>query len=85
MTIEGNSTTLTEMVSGVCSEITSGSTFTYDGSTYQLSSSLKVDGTEYYGVNCEMSQVCRKSQIILIQQEIGNLQEKAAIPTKKIV
>ncbi|XP_033758550.1 fibrocystin-L-like [Pecten maximus] len=53
VTVSGNMTTVTDVLDGVCSNISSGSTFTYNGATFALSSTMTVDGQQYYGVNCE--------------------------------
>ncbi|XP_069115426.1 fibrocystin-L-like [Argopecten irradians] len=53
VTVAGNTSTVTSVLDGVCSNISSGATFTYNGATFALSSTMTVDGQQYYGVNCE--------------------------------
>ncbi|XP_021354873.1 fibrocystin-L-like isoform X2 [Mizuhopecten yessoensis] len=53
VTISGNTTTVTEVTTGICSDISSGSTFTYNGATFSLSSTMTVNSQQYYGVSCE--------------------------------
>ena len=56
-TITGNTTTVQQIIDGVCDSISTGTTFTYNGQTFTLSSYLTIDNSTYYGVSCGASSV----------------------------
>ena len=52
VTISGNMTTVQEIIDGVCDSISSGTTFTYNGQAFTLSTYMTLDNVTYYGVSC---------------------------------
>ena len=66
-TITGNTTTVQQIIDDVCDSISTGTTLTYNGQTFTLSSYLTIDNVTYYGVSCGASTVsCINNQNVHI-------------------
>ncbi|KAK3107254.1 hypothetical protein FSP39_010348 [Pinctada imbricata] len=52
VTVNGNSSTVANLIEGFCDSITAGTSFSYGGHTFTMSTFLTVDNQTYYGVSC---------------------------------
>lgn len=58
VTVSGNSTTVLEVTEAMCDAIKSGTSFTYQGTSVQLSKYMTVNGASYCSDEVDRSQTC---------------------------